>query len=90
MQACAKATPTLVELRTCKIQVYAGDHAPPHFKIFGPGSNANVRISDLEVIAGRASRNALAEARDWARSNRDKLQKEWDRLNLPTPPKARR
>lgn len=55
--------PTLVELSRCKIQIYAGDHAPPHFKIYGPGSNANVAIETLEVIAGKAGRKALREAR---------------------------
>ena len=51
--------PTLVELATCKIQVYAGDHAPPYFKIYGPGTNANVAIETLELIAGKAHRKAL-------------------------------
>jgi hypothetical protein len=75
--------PTLVELATCKIQVYAGDHAPPHFKIYGPGTNANVAIETLEVIAGKAHRKALREARDWASQpeNRAILRAAWARLN---------
>jgi hypothetical protein len=56
------AMPTLVILSNCKIQVYAGDHAPPHFKIYGPGSNANVTIETLEIIAGKADRKALRAA----------------------------
>ena len=75
--------PTLVELSTCKIQVYAGDHAPPHFKIYGPGSNANVAIETLEVLAGRVARKALREALAWASQpeNRALLRREWRRLN---------
>ena len=75
--------PTLVELPNCKIQLYAGDHAPPHFKIFGPGSNANVAIETLEIIAGKAARKALREALDWASrpENRARLRAEWNRLN---------
>jgi hypothetical protein len=67
----------------CKIQIYAGDHAPPHFKIFGPGTNANVAIETLEVIAGRADRKALREALDWASraENRALLRAVWNRLN---------
>ena len=67
----------------CKIQIYAGDHAPPHFKIFGPGTNANVTIETLEVIAGRADRKALREALDWASraENRALLRAVWNRLN---------
>lgn len=75
--------PTLVALRTCKIQVYAGDHAPPHFKIYGPGSNANVAIETLEVIAGKVDRRALREARAWASrpANRARLREAWRTLN---------
>lgn len=75
--------PTLVELARCKIQVYAGDHAPPHFKIYGPGSNANVAIETLEIIAGKADRKALREARAWASrpENRALLRAAWRRLN---------
>ena len=75
--------PTLVVLPKCKIQVYAGDYAPPHFKIFGPGSNANVAIETLEVIAGKADRKALREALDWASrpQNRALLRATWNRLN---------
>lgn len=77
--------PTLVELSKCKIQVYAGDHAPPHFKIYGPGTNANVSIETLEIIAGRADRKALREALDWASrpENRARLRNAWARLNTP-------
>jgi hypothetical protein len=75
--------PTLIELSRCKIQVYAGDHAPPHFKIFGPGSNANVAIETLEVLAGKVDRRALREALDWAAraENRALLRETWNTLN---------
>ncbi len=75
--------PTVVALSKCRIQVYAGDHAPPHFKIYGPGSNANVAIETLEVIAGKADRKALREALDWASrpENRALLRATWNRLN---------
>ena len=75
--------PTVAELSRCKIQVYPGDHAPPHFKIFGPGTNANVAIETLEVLAGTADRRALREALDWASrpQNRALLRSTWRRLN---------
>jgi len=75
--------PTLVELSRCKIQIYAGDHAPPHFKIYGPGSNANVAIETLEIIAGKADRKALREALEWASrpENRALLRATWRRVN---------
>ena len=72
--------PTIARLTLCKIQIYAGDHAPPHFKIFGPGTNANVAI---EILAGRADRKALREALDWAAKseNRKTLRRAWAALN---------
>ena len=75
--------PTLVELATCKIQIYAGDRAPPHFKIFGPGSNASVAIESLEVIAGRVDRRALGQALAWESrpANRAHRSATWARLN---------
>ena len=50
-----------------QISIYAGDHAPPHFKIYGPGSNANVVIEALE----------------WAShpENRALLRATWNKLN---------
>lgn len=75
--------PTIARLTLCKIQVYAGDHAPPHFKIFGPGTNANIAIENLEILAGRADKKALREAFDWAAEaeNRETLRRAWARLN---------
>lgn len=75
--------PTLIELSKCKIQIYAGDHAPPHFKIYGPGTNANVSIETLEIIAGRADRKAVREALEWAArpENRALLRRTWNALN---------
>lgn len=75
--------PTLIELSKCKIQIYAGDHAPPHFKIYGPGTNANVAIETLEIIAGKADRKAVREALEWAArpENRALLRRAWNALN---------
>ena len=54
-----------------------------HFKIYGPGSNANVAIETLEIIAGKADRKALREALAWASrpENRALLRAAWNRLN---------
>ena len=53
-------------LSNCKIYIYPGDHNPPHFHLMGPNSRALVSIVSLEVIAGKASKKDLAEAREWA------------------------
>jgi hypothetical protein len=70
-------------LSNCKIYIYPGDHNSPHFHLKGPNSKALVDIVTLEVIAGRASRKDLAEAKEWAAKpeNLAVLVSEWRRLN---------
>jgi hypothetical protein len=77
------AMPTIAVLSKSKIQIYAGDHAPPHFKIYGPGTNANVSIETLKVLAGKAEPKALREALAWAAraENRALLRATWNALN---------
>lgn len=70
-------------LSNCKIDIYPGDHNPPHFHLRGPDSNALVDIVTLEVIEGKASKKDLEEARVWAEKpeNLAVLVAEWRRLN---------
>ena len=70
-------------LSNCKLYIYPGDHNPPHFHLRGPDSRALVEIVTLQVIAGKASKKDLAEAREWARKkeNLALLVAEWRRLN---------
>lgn len=51
--------PTLRRFATCKIALYADDHAPPHFHIEGRGFRALVEIETLEVRAGDARKAAV-------------------------------
>jgi hypothetical protein len=70
-------------LSNCKIYIYPGDHGPPHFHLRGPNSRASVDIMSLEVVAGKASKRDLAEAKEWAAKpeNLAVLVAEWRRLN---------
>jgi hypothetical protein len=70
-------------LSNCKIYIYPGDHNPLHFHLKGPNSRALVDLMSLEVIAGKASRKDLAEAKAWAEKpeNLAALVSEWRRLN---------
>lgn len=70
-------------LSNCKIYIYPGDHNPPHFHIRGPDSKALIDIVTLELLAGKASRRDLVEAREWASKpeNLAILVSEWRRLN---------
>ncbi|CAO3451823.1 hypothetical protein [Azospirillum argentinense] len=73
--------PTIAMLTNAKIEMYAGDHVPPHFHLRGPNSNAMVRLDTLTVLRGRYDRRDLVEAVAWAREHMDHLSAEWSRLN---------
>ena len=70
-------------LSNCKVYIYPGDHNPPHFHIKGPNSKALIDMVTLEVMAGKAHRTDLSEARAWASdpNNLALLVSEWRRLN---------
>lgn len=73
--------PTIAMLTNAKVQMFADDHVPPHFHLFGPQSNAMIRLDDLTILRGRADPRDLREAREWAAANRALLAAEWSRLN---------
>ncbi|MDD5540192.1 MAG: DUF4160 domain-containing protein [Candidatus Marinimicrobia bacterium] len=63
------------------MRIYADDHHPPHFHIVGSDFQVLVRISDLAVIKGEAKTGQIAEAMEWARTNRESLALKWAELN---------
>ena len=73
--------PAVQRLSSATLYVYADDHAPPHFHIEGPNSNAMVSIETLQVIRGRFDRRDLAEAIAWAAENQERLRRVWSDLN---------
>jgi hypothetical protein len=73
--------PTIARLRNSKIQIFADDHNPPHFRLIGPHSNAQVAIRTLKILAGKADRRDLREALAYAREHQTELLKAWRRLN---------
>jgi hypothetical protein len=75
--------PEVVRLSNCKICVYSGDHAPPHFHVRGPGWNVVISMGSLVVLKGKGPRADIAEAIAWASASNNglHLQSEWRRLN---------
>ncbi|ARQ00930.1 DUF4160 domain-containing protein [Pseudorhodoplanes sinuspersici] len=75
--------PEIVRLSNCKICVYAGDHAPPHFHVRGPGWTAAICMTSFKVLKGSGPRCDLEEAIRWAITpdNSYRLAYEWRRLN---------
>jgi len=68
-------------LTKARIYVYYGDHAPPHFHVVGPDTDVLIDLRSLQVIRGRYTRHALAEAIAWAADNLTTLWSEWRRCN---------
>jgi len=73
--------PTIVQIGNVKVQIFTGDHNPPHFHIVTPDNEAMVRISDFTIIAGYVDRRNLDKAINWAIENKRVLENEWKRLN---------
>ena len=75
----------LVQIGNIIIRVYANDHLPPHFHIVTPDADALVDIETLEILRGKLSRRAEAEALAWSRSNGNLIVNEWNRTNPRFP-----
>lgn len=73
--------PTIANLRNCKIQVFADDHVPPHFHVYGPDTNCQIEIATLTVIRGTFDRSDLEDARVWAKDNMGLLLHKWSEFN---------
>ena len=55
------------------IQMYFGDHPPPHFHALYAGDRVVVNISNLSVIEGRLPPRALGLVVEWASLHREEL-----------------
>lgn len=75
------SVPTVHRIGKLLIQLFADDHAPPHFHVDAPNGKAMVRIDTLEIHRGSLTRRDYEAARDWASQNRELLINEWNRLN---------
>jgi len=73
--------PTLIRLTRSRIEMYYGDHPPPHFHVIAGKDRAMIDILTLEVLAGKVPAQALKEARGWASANRDLLHAKWTEFN---------
>ena len=74
--------PTVARFNRCRIEMYFGDHSPPHFHVITNDKHkAVVLIATLAVIEGQARAADIAEAMTWARANRDVLMGLWKRYS---------
>lgn len=72
---------TIHRLGRVRIVVYAGDHAPPHFHIQGPGFAVAVDMDTLDILAASPQARGHEEALRWAAANGNAIREAWDRLN---------
>jgi Domain of unknown function (DUF4160) len=61
--------PTIYRLAKLKIQVFGGDHNPPHFHVVVGDTEVLVRIGDLSIMRGALRAADLRRALEWARLN---------------------
>ena len=69
--------PKIKDFGACRVEMYFGDHPPPHFHIVAPNGKIVVRIEDTRVIAGRLPRRAIEPALRWAKANKGLLLAKW-------------
>jgi hypothetical protein len=68
------------------IQIYYGDHPPPHFHALYAGSVAKIAIESLDVIDGSLPRRALSLVLDWASIHQQELLAAFNRASALEAP----
>ena len=61
------------------IQIYYGDHSPPHFHALYAGAVAKIAIDTLQIIDGSLPKRALGLVLDWAAAHQSELREAFDR-----------
>jgi hypothetical protein len=73
--------PTIKRFDRCRIEMYFGDHPPPHFHVIAVNAKAVFRIDTLELWAGEMDGRDSIEALRWARENRAVLAAKWQEFS---------
>jgi hypothetical protein len=70
--------PTISRFYGILIQMYFGDHLPPHFHALYAEFEALIDIRTFEVIRGELPARAMALVLEWAQLHRDELREDWE------------
>jgi hypothetical protein len=74
--------PTVRRFNRCRIEMYFGDHPPPHFHVITRSDEAAVfLIETLARWAGEADPRDTEEALAWAAFNRPELCARWQQYS---------
>jgi hypothetical protein len=68
------------------IEMYFGDHPPPHFHARYAGEMALIEIANGDVIRGSLPRHALRLVREWLELHRDELEANFSKVESEEPP----
>ena len=68
--------PTISRFYGILIQMYFGDHVPPHFHALYAEFEALIDIRTFEVIRGELPGRAMALVLEWAQQHRDELRED--------------
>ena len=69
--------PTISAFYGILIQMFWGDHSPPHFHALYAEYEVLININTLEVVRGSMPRRALALVLEWASQHRAELLEDW-------------
>jgi len=61
-----------------RVEVFAREHPPPHFRVIGGGESANYRIADCVQLNGDLRRQYRA-VKAWHAANKPKIIEAWNR-----------
>lgn len=68
------------------IQMYFGDHLPPHFHARYAGHSAKIDIDALAVIEGKLPARALGLVIEWTALHQDELREAFEKAANSEPP----
>lgn len=78
--------PTISMFYGIMIQMFWGDHAPPHFHAVYGDYEIIINIRTLEIMKGFMPRRALALVLEWASLHREQLMEDWKLCELKQIP----
>jgi hypothetical protein len=70
--------PTISRFYGILIQMYFGDHVPPHFHALYAEFEALIEIRTFAVIRGELPARAMALVLEWAQQHREELMRDWE------------
>ncbi|WP_127471924.1 DUF4160 domain-containing protein [Thiomicrorhabdus aquaedulcis] len=70
--------PTISSFYGIIIQMFYGDHAPPHIHVKYSGNNAVVDFQKMEIIKGFLPRRAANLVLDWVELHQPELMEDWE------------